>query len=280
MASKNESKKYINQFKRGVVLEYAFIIIFCIFSVFPFYWMLVGATNKSADVITGKLTFGNYLFENIKTMLKTVNVGRAFWNSLRTTLIQTILSIIVCSMAGYGFQIYRDKGKDRLMKILLLSMMIPFATTMVPLFKMFSKIHLLNTTLGFVLPSISTAFLIFFFRQNSMSFPLETIQAARVDGLSELMIYLRVYLPIMKPTFAAAAIVTFMNGWNNYLWPLIVMQSQKMQTMPLLVTGLTSGYVTDYGLLMLCVTIMTLPTVLIFFTQQKRFVEGIIGSVK
>lgn len=280
MTTENESKKFIRRSTRGVVLEYAFIIIFCLFSVFPFYWMLVGATNQSADVVTGKLTFGTYLFENIKTMIKTLNVGRAFWNSLRTTLIQTVLSIMVCSMAGYGFQIYRDKGKDRLMKILLLSMMIPFATTMVPLFKMFSKIHLLNTTLGFVLPSISTAFLIFFFRQNSMSFPIETIQAARVDGLSEFMIYCRVYLPIMKPTFAAAAIVTFMNGWNNYLWPLIVMQSQKMQTMPLLVTGLTSGYVTDYGLLMLCVTIMTLPTVLIFFTQQKRFVEGIIGSVK
>ena len=280
MTTENESKKYVRRSKRGIVLEYTFIIIFCLFSVFPFYWMLVGATNQSADVVAGKLTFGSHLFENIKTMMKTLNVGRAFWNSLRTTLIQTILSIIVCSMAGYGFQIYRDKGKDRLMKILLLSMMIPFATTMVPLFKMFSKIHLLNTTLGFVLPSISTAFLIFFFRQNSMSFPIETIQAARVDGLSEFMIYCRVYLPIMKPTFAAAAIVTFMNGWNNYLWPLIVMQSQKMQTMPLLVTGLTSGYVTDYGLLMLCVTIMTLPTVLIFFTQQKRFVEGIIGSVK
>jgi len=280
MTAENESKKFKRRSTRGVILEYAFIIIFCLFSVFPFYWMLVGATNQSADVVTGKLTFGTYLFENIKTMIKTLNVGRAFWNSLRTTLIQTVLSIMVCSMAGYGFQIYRDKGKDRLMKILLLSMMIPFATTMVPLFKMFSKIHLLNTTLGFVLPSISTAFLIFFFRQNSMSFPIETIQAARVDGLSEFMIYCRVYLPIMKPTFAAAAIVTFMNGWNNYLWPLIVMQSQKMQTMPLLVTGLTSGYVTDYGLLMLCVTIMTLPTVLIFFTQQKRFVEGIIGSVK
>lgn len=280
MTAENESKKFIRRSTRGVILEYAFIIIFCLFSVFPFYWMLVGATNQSADVVTGKLTFGTYLFENIKTMIKTLNVGRAFWNSLRTTLIQTVLSIMVCSMAGYGFQIYRDKGKDRLMKILLLSMMIPFATTMVPLFKMFSKIHLLNTTLGFVLPSISTAFLIFFFRQNSMSFPIETIQAARVDGLSEFMIYCRVYLPIMKPTFASAAIVTFMNGWNNYLWPLIVMQSQKMQTMPLLVTGLTSGYVTDYGLLMLCVTIMTLPTVLIFFTQQKRFVEGIIGSVK
>ena len=260
--------------------EYAFIILICLLSVFPFYWMLVASTNKSTDVIQGKLTFGLYLFENIKTMIKTVNVGRAFWNSLRTSVIQTLLSIFVCSAAGYGFQVYRDKQKDTLMTILLLSMMIPFASTMVPLFRMFSKAHLLNSTLGFILPSISTAFLIFFFRQNSQAFPIETIQAARVDGLNEFAIYLKVYCPIMAPTFAAAAIVTFMNAWNNYMWPLIVMQSQQMQTMPLLVTGLTAGYVTDYGLLMLCVTIMTLPTVILFFTQQKKFVEGVVGSVK
>ena len=84
----------------------------------------------------------------------------------------------------------------------------------------------------------------------------------------------------MSPTFAAAAIVTFMTSWNNYMWPLIVMQSQKMQTMPLLVSGLTAGYVTDYGLLMLCVSIMTIPTVVLFFSQQKKFIEGVIGSVK
>ncbi len=266
--------------QRIKIYEHIFIVFVCLLSIFPFYWMLVGATNKSTDVITGKLFPGTYLFENIKNMLATVKVGTAFWNSLRTTAVQTLLSIFVCSMAGYGFQVYRDKGKDRLMSILLLSMMIPFATTMVPLFKLFSQMHLLNTTIGFVLPGISTAFLIFFFRQNSASFPIETIQAARVDGLSEFMIYLRIYMPIMAPTFAAAAIVTFMNAWNNYMWPLIVMQSQKMQTMPLMVTGLTAGYVTDYGLLMLCVSIMTLPTVIIFFTQQKHFIEGVTGSVK
>lgn len=264
----------------NLVLEYLFLIIVCLLSVFPFYWMLIGATNKSADVITGKLTFGTNLINNFKTMFATVKIGQAFWNSIRTSVIHTVLSIIICSMAGYGFQIYRDKGKDRLMKILLLSMMIPFASTMVPLFKLFSKVHLLNTTIGFVLPGISTAFLIFFFRQNSVSFPLETIQAARVDGLNEFQIYLKVYVPIMAPTFAAAAIVTFMNAWNNYMWPLIVMQSQDMQTMPLLVTGLTAGYVTDYGLLMLSLTIMTLPTVILFFTQQKHFIEGVTGSVK
>ncbi|MBQ9494840.1 MAG: carbohydrate ABC transporter permease [Treponema sp.] len=261
-------------------LEYTFLIIVCLFSIFPFYWMLVAATNESVDVIRGKITLGTYLIENIKTMHATVRVGRAFWNSLRVTVIGTLLSIFVCSLAGYGFQIYRDKQKDILMNILLLSMMIPFAAIMVPLFRMFSKMHLLNSTFGFVLPSISTAFLIFFFRQNSVSFPLETIQAARVDGLNEFSIYLRIYIPIMAPTFTAAAIVTFMNIWNSYMWPLIVMQSQEMQTMPLLVTGLTATYVTNYGLLMLCVTIMTLPPVVLFFTQQRRFIEGVVGSVK
>ena len=261
-------------------LEYTFIVIVCLFSIFPFYWMLAGATNRSVDVITGKITLGTNLFGNIKTMMSSVKLPRAFWNSIRTSAIQTILSIIVCSMAGYGFQIYRDKAKTRLMNILLLSMMIPFATTMVPLFKLFSRFHLLNSTMGFVLPGVSTAFLIFFFRQNSVSFPIETIQAARVDGLNEFQIYLRVYVPIMAPTFAAAAIVTFMTAWNNYMWPLIVMQNQKMQTMPLLVSGLTAGYVTDYGLLRLCVSIMTIPTVVLFFSQQKKFIEGVTGSVK
>ncbi len=280
MTSKHEENLNRTTLNRCPIYEYIFIITVCVFSIFPFYFMIVSATNKSTDVIAGKMTIGFYLIENIKNMIHTVAIGRGLWNSLRTTAIQTVLSIFVCSLAGYGFQVYRDKHKDLLMSILLLSMMIPFASIMVPLFKMFSSAHLLNTTLGFVLPSISTAFLIFFFRQNSQSFPVETIQAARVDGLNEFQIYLQVYLPIMAPTFAAAAIVTFMNGWNNYMWPLIVMQSQKMRTMPLVVTGLTAGYVTDYGLLMLCVSIMTLPTVILFFTQQKRFVEGITGSVK
>jgi lactose/L-arabinose transport system permease protein len=259
---------------------YIFLIVVCFFSLFPFFWMISSATNRSVDVIKGKLFFGTYLIENIKRLFATVTLGRAFWNSLRNTVIGALASLLVCSMAGYGFQIYRDKYKDRLMSILLLSMMVPFASIMVPLFKMFSQAALLDTTAGFILPSISTAFLIFFFRQSSMSFPQEIVQAARVDGMGEFGIYARIYLPVMAPTIAAAGIVTFMNNWNNYLWPLIIMQSQTSQTMPLLITSLTSGYTTDYGILMLAVTICTLPTVILFFTQQKHFVAGVVGSVK
>jgi len=259
---------------------YGFLILISLFSIFPFYWMISSATNYSVDIVKGKNFFGTALIPNFLTLLKTVNIRGAFLNSVRNTVLGTGISIFICSLAGYGFQIYRDKSKDLVMKILLLSLMVPFATLMVPLFKMFSQFRLLDTTLGFILPSISTAFLIFFFRQNTMSFPYEIVQAARVDGLSEVGIYFKIYLPIMIPTFAAAAIVTFMNNWNNYLWPLIIMRTQESQTMPLLLAGMTAGYTTDYGALMLAVSICTLPTIVIFITCQKYFISGILGAVK
>ncbi|GHV25832.1 lactose ABC transporter permease [Spirochaetia bacterium] len=259
---------------------YTFLVLVCFFSVIPFFWMICAASNRSIDIIKGRMFFGTYLFENIKNLAASVSLGQAFWNSLRNSIIGTAASLFICSMAGYGFQMYRSKNKDRLISVLLLSMMVPFASIMVPLFKIFSQAHLLDTTLGFILPSISTAFLIFFFRQSSVSFPYEIVQAARVDGMGEFGIYLRIYLPVMSPTFVAAGIVTFMNCWNNYLWPLIIMQRQESQTLPLMITSLTSGYTTDYGILMLAVTICTLPTVSIFFALQKHFVAGILGSVK
>jgi lactose/L-arabinose transport system permease protein len=260
--------------------KYIFLVIMCLIFAFPFVWMLSAATNRSVDIIKGKMLPGTYFVENAKNLINSRPLGRVFLNSLRNSLAGTLISLFICSMAGYGFQIYRDKAKDRLMSILLLSMMVPFASVMIPLFRMFSQVRLLNTTAGFILPSLSTAFLIFFFRQSTVSFPMELVQAARVDGLGEFGIYLRVYIPIMAPTFAAAAIVTFMGNWNNYLWPLIILQRQESQTMPLLIAGFTAGYTTDYGMLMLAVAVCTLPTLLIFVTQQRRFVEGILGSVK
>jgi lactose/L-arabinose transport system permease protein len=264
----------------STIFMYGFLVFACFFSVIPFLWMVISATNKSIDIIAGKFFFGTYLARNIKQLLASVSVSRAFLNSLKNSVAGTIVSLFICSMAGYGFQIYRNRSKDRLMAVLLLSMMVPFASIMVPLFKMFSQFKLLDTTLGYILPSVSTAFLIFFFRQSSMSFPYEIVQAARVDGMGEFRIYFQIYLPVMIPTFVAAGIVTFMNSWNNYLWPLIIMQRQESQTMPLMITSLTSGYTTDYGILMLAVTICTLPTVIIFFILQKHFIAGVLGSVK
>ena len=176
---------------------------------------------------------------------------------------------MVCSIAGYGFEIYHDKAKDRLMSILLLAMMVPFAATLIPLFKMFTGLHLQSTWVAYVLPTISTPFLIMLFRQSARSFPTEIIEAARIDGLGELRIFATIFVPTMKSTYAAAMTVTFMNAWNNYLWPRVIMMSGTSQTMPMMVANLSVGYSIDYGVLMLGVLICSLPTGILFLVLQR-----------
>lgn len=193
---------------------------------------------------------------------------------------QAVLALFICSLAGFGFELYHDKAKDRLFGILLLAMMVPQVATMIPLFRMISKMKLLNTVWAFILPSISTPFLIMMFRQNSRNFPTEIMEAARVDGVSEFGIFWKIYMPIMKATYAAAAVITFMNAWNSYLWPKVVMTDNRAQTMPMLIANLSSGYVTDYRELMMGVLFCSVPTMVIFFILQKQFAEGITGSVK
>jgi lactose/L-arabinose transport system permease protein len=255
-------------FSLSNILMYLFLVVIVLLSIFPFYWMLAATTNMTVDIIKGRIWFGTYFVENFKTLINQTHILRAFWNSMKNSIIGTFSSLFICSMAGYGFQIFRDKAKDRVMSILLLSMMVPFAAVMVPLYRMFAQAHLLNTTAAFVLPSVSTAFLIFFFRQSAHTFPLELVQAARVDGLGEFNIYLRIFFPVMAPTFAAAAIVNFMGHWNDYMWPLVIQQTQASQTLAILTANLMDPYDTDYGELMLAITIYTVPMLIIFIRSE------------
>lgn len=184
----------------------------------------------------------------------------------------------VCTYGTYAEDVH--KNKDRLFSILLLAMMVPQVATMVPLFKMMSRAGLLNSVWAFILPSISTPFLIMMFRQNSRNFPNDLMQAARIDGLSETGIFFRMYVPIMKSTYAAAAVITFMNAWNAYMWPKVVMTDNRAQTMPMLIANIASGYSIDYGMLMMGVLFCSIPTMIVFFVLQKQFAEGITGAVK
>lgn len=262
------------------VIMYAFLIIMSFISVFPLYWCFVSAFNTTQEVLGGKLIPGSHLMENIQHLMEQQQVFTALKNSFINTLLVVVLSLTCCSLAGYGFEIYHDKWKDRVLGILMLSMMVPFVALMVPMFQMFSAMGLLNKYIGFVLPSISTPFLIMLFRSNARAFPKEIIEAARVDGLNEIQIFFRMFVPTMRPTYAAAATITFMNSWNAYLWPRVIMKTNESVTMPMLVANLTNGYIIDYGVVMAGVTICTLPTVIIFFFLQKSFTEAIAGSVK
>ena len=238
--------------KRANALMYVVLIIVSLISVFPLYWMLISATNKSIDVSRGTMLPGTAFFDNLKALFAAQPVQTAMFNSFKYAIILTICALIICSLAGYGFEIYHDKGKDTVMSILLLAMMVPFVATLVPLFRMFSAAKL----------------------------PHDIIEAARIDGLNEVQIFFRMFIPTMRSTYAAAMTITFMNAWNNYLWPKVMMTEDGTITMPMLVANLTEGYVTDYGVLMLAVLICSLPTVIIFFLLQKSFAEGITGAVK
>ena len=273
-------KKNKSAIQRRLIPSYIFLIIVSFISVFPFYWMISAATNKTVDVARGKLTFGTEALANFQKLVDQTPLWKALGNSFYYATLQTILVLFVCSLAGYGFELYHDKWKDRLFAILLLAMMIPQVATMIPLFKMMSTWGLLNNVWAFVLPAISTPFMIMMFRQNSRNFPVDIMEAARIDGLTELGIFFRIYMPVMKSTYAAAAVVAFMNAWNAYMWPKVVMFSTESQTMPMLISTLASGYTVDYGVLMMGVLFCSLPTMIIFFVLQKSFAEGISGSVK
>lgn len=270
------------------ILKYIFLIAAAFISIFPFFWMIICATNDTVSINRGTLLPGGNLIENLQNLFGSdLNFLNGLKNSAIIAISTTVLAILISSAAGYGFEIYRTKNRDRVFNILLLSMMIPFATLMIPLFRMFGQLNSmglsfmgLNSYGAVIIPFISTAFLIFFFRQNTKSFPKEIIEAARIDGLGEVKIFFQMYMPVMKSSYAAAAIITFMNSWNNYLWPLVALQSKDMKTVPLILSTMGSSYTPDYGMIMTGIVIATLPTAFVFFFMQKQFVQGMMGSVK
>ena len=255
-------KAAVSHIQRKLIPSYIFLTIMSLISVFPLYWMFTAATNTSLEVAQGKIWFGSYLAENYKNLIAQQDVWRAMGNSFFYAAVQTVASLLICSLAGYGFELYHDKGKDKLFAILLLAMMVPQVATLIPLFTMISRLKLLNTVWAFIIPALSTPFLIMMFRQNSRNFPIDTMEAARIDGLSEIGIFFRMYFPMMKSTYAAAAVITFMNAWNAYMWPRTVLKGNDVITMPMVIANMSNGYAVDYGMLMLGVLFCSLPTII------------------
>ena len=260
--------------------RYSFLTVAAVLAVFPLYFMTVSATNDSQDVLASQLTPGGHLFENVKNLFAAQNVGSAFYHSMVNAVVTTVLALAVSSIAGYAFEVYHSKAKDRLMWVLLLAIMIPFAATMIPLFQVFAKLGLVNSTLAIVLPVIATPFLVLLFRQTARSFPHEIIEAARMDGVSEIGIFFKMFIPTMRSAYVAATVITFLAAWNNFLWPKVILLNNDYQTMPMLISNLLSGYVTDYGALMLAVLITSIPTIILFLILQRSFVAGFTGAVK
>lgn len=262
------------------ILLYLGLILFLIISVFPFYWMFVGATNDTSKMFTNPptLSIGQKFMENLNNLDAAVGIWRVLFNSLFVSLMFVVLSLAVCTLAAYALAKFNFKGKNVIFMAFLLSMMIPYQATIIPLFQLFANMNMLNTYFALIVPQLAFPFAIFLMRQNLLSFPTALMEAARIDGAGELKIFLQVVLPSMKPALAATAIYLFMMQWNNFMWPLVVISTENMYTFPVALSSLIGFSLIDYGQVMVGITIATVPIIIFFLALQRHFIEGMLGS--
>ncbi len=204
-----------------------------------------------------------------------------FKNSVIITVLFTFLSIILSAMVGYGVSMYQFKGKRLIVTLILSTMMIPTETLMIPLYNEVNKMHLLNTYMGVVLPFAVSAFTIYFFMQYASSISREFIDAARIDGCGEIRTFTAIMAPLMKPAFASMIILQATNSWNDFLWPLIVMSKNSRFTLTVGLQTYLSPYGNNYNTLFSGAVLSVVPVMILFFTCQKLFMEGMIsGGIK
>ena len=270
----------VKQFSPARIVMWAALLIGAAVSVFPFYWMLNGTTLNPNDVLRGILVPGKEFLLNWQKATKNYNLPLFFLNSLKISLITVVCGVVVNGLAAFGFEKYRSRARDRVFGVLLLTLIIPQIAVVIPMFRLFSFLKLLNSHAAIILPSVMSVFIIFFMRQNFKLFPTEILEAARVDGAGEMSIFVRIVSPSMQATFASAAIYTFIAQWNSYLWPLITILTDAKKTLPIAMSSMMSAYTIEYGALMIIVCISTLPVLVLFITMQKQFVAGLLGSVK
>ncbi|MFE5323680.1 carbohydrate ABC transporter permease [Paenibacillus sp. NPDC056579] len=251
--------------------------------IFPLYWMITGAFKDQ----TSSMKFPPELFPSSPTLVnfnKLIEDGTIFvwlYNSVFVSVVSTAAICLVAAMAGYALTKRKFPGADYAFGIIVIAMFIPRQITLVPLFTMMRDLHLVNNLASVILPVICLPFGVFLMKQFSQSVPTELMEAGRIDGCSELGLFFRIFLPVVKPALGALAIFAFTYAWNDYLWQLVMLSDHKKMTMNVGISTMVTEYVANYGLQMAAATLGFIPVFGVFIAFQKYFVKGItMGSVK
>ena len=205
----------------------------------------------------------------------------ALFNSIAIAAISTLLGLLLTVPAGYAFAKLRFRGRERLLKILIASLVVPGQVAMLPLFQIFKQLGLVNSYAGVILPSLAGIFAILFVRQATLAIPDEMIDAARIDGASEGRIFVAIVLPLLTPIVVTLALFLFLGSWNDFLWPLIVLADQHLYTLPVAVAAIAREHSADGELMMAAAVVTTMPVLLLFLAMQRYYLTGLLGgSVK
>jgi lactose/L-arabinose transport system permease protein len=266
---------------RVKVVTYLFLVVSLIVSVYPFYWMFISATLDDTQIfhLPPRLIPSGHLLQNLQGLEASGPFWTILWNTFFIAAVFTLGTVYLSAVAGYAFAKFEFRGKHLLFSIVLLTMMIPQQVTLIPLFKMMTGLGWENQPQAVILPALANAFGVFFMRQNMLSVPNELVEAARIDGCGEIGIFHRIVLPTVYPALSALTILSFIQQWGNFLWPLVILQNQANTTLPVFLSLLvTPGQVVHYGQVLTGAAIGILPILILFLIFQKYFVSGIYGG--
>lgn len=267
------------------ILGYFILIFFAISMLIPFFAMVGLSFSSNGEIFTyppsifpKKMSLENYIH-----VFKAIPVARYFFNSLLVATITTVGQVIFSALAGYAFARLRFKGSDIIFLIILITMMVPPQVNIIPLFFLMRELHLIDTYQALILPGFFGGFGIFMFRQFFLSLPKELEESAKMDGCNIFETFCKIALPISLPVIATLSIFTFISSWNSFMWPLIVTNSDYMRTLPVGLAVFKGSFreITNWGDLLACAVICTIPTILVFFVGKKYFLNDLLqGSLK
>jgi ABC-type glycerol-3-phosphate transport system permease component len=270
----------------GWLFLYLFLIAWALFSLLPYLWAFSSSFKTLTEIFHYPPQFLPTQFDltNYINLFSKQFFPRWFLNSVFLATTSTALVLFFCSMAGFAFAKYSFPLKNLLFTVVMGSLMIPFQLIMTPLYAEMNALKWLNTYWALLVPWIAPAYGIFLLRQYMITIPTELLDAARIDGCSEFRIYGQIVLPLARPALGALAIFQFMNSWNSFLWPLIVLRELRLYPLPLGLATLLGNVVAesvDYGMVMAGAFLTALPIILVFLLMQRQFISGLtLGSVK
>lgn len=276
---------------RGLVAN-ALVAVLAVLTLLPLGWMVTVSFMPRGEASRSPPPFwpSRWSWENYHELLVRrlidgewfdYRVLPALWNSLGIAALATLLALLLTVPAGYAFAKLRFAGRARLLRLLVISLIVPGQVAMLPLFLILKEVGLVNSYAGVILPSLAGVFAILFVRQAALGIPDEMIDAARLDGASEARIFASIVLPLLSPIVVTLAMFLFLASWNDFLWPLIVLSDQHKYTLPVAVAAIGREHAAEGELMMAAAVVTTLPVLAIFLALQRHYMTGLLGgSVK
>ncbi len=273
--------------RRGLVIfEYLVLSLLAAIFLFPMIWMLVSSMKPEADVYTNLTSFKAFLpslnpvnwFKTYEEVLARFSITTYLFNSLFYGLTFAFGSILVNSLAGFAFAKINFSGKKIIFGLLLALLIIPMETILIPQFTIVNTLGLVNTRMAVILPAMASVFNIYLFRNFFIAVPEEIIESAYLDGASIIRVFFSIMLPMSKPAIATVGVLSFINSWNDYIWPLMVLTDRNKFSMQVAITTINTTQPVYINQVMAVLTISTIPLIVVYIVAQKYILQGLGGS--